>query len=51
MGEHGVYILVMEEDITVFITLETSVVANATHVAQSLHRWRHNARCSICLGQ
>lgn len=49
--ENMKYILVMKEDIFVLVMLETSVAANATHVAESLHRWRRNARCSICLGQ
>ncbi|CAN0593496.1 unnamed protein product, partial [Laminaria digitata] len=33
------YILVMKEDITGFVMLETSAVANATHAAESNQRW------------
>ena len=33
------YILVMNKDITGFVMLETSAVANATHAAEPLQRW------------
>ena len=37
--ENMKYTLVMKEDITGSVILETSAVANATHAAQSLQRW------------